>query len=66
VSGGRRTIDRLKLAAVFEAAMELGVPDQVVWDTARAVAAKAPAGAPVADWLGELVDALAARIAHPV
>jgi hypothetical protein len=51
-----------KLAAAFEAAMEFGLSDEDVWDTAKAVARRGPKDASLDDWFGELVEALAGRI----
>lgn len=55
-----------KLAAAFEAAMEFGLSSEEVWRTAKAVAAKAPEDARLADWFDELVAALASRIVETV
>jgi hypothetical protein len=46
--------------------MEFGLSDEQVWETARAVADRVPAGAQMGDWFDELVEALAAQIAEVV
>ena len=55
-----------RLAAAFEAAMELGLSPEQVWTTAEAVADRVPAGAQLSEWFDELVEALASRIAETV
>jgi hypothetical protein len=58
--------NRLELAATFEAAMEFGLSDEQVWQTARAVAIRVPAEAQLNDWFDELVGALASQIVETV
>jgi hypothetical protein len=62
----QRHSSRRKLAATLEAAMEFGLSDEQVWQTARSVADRVPADAQVADWFDELVEALAGQIAEAV
>jgi hypothetical protein len=62
----QRHSSRRKLAATFEAAMEFGLSDEQVWQTARGVAERVPASAQLSDWFDELVEALAAQIAKVV